>query len=130
MGDGTKITGKNGSVTVDTSTVVKITDFEITKKLGASNVSDSGDAAAGYAVKVAQTFIDWSGKFSGYYLKGTTTLALGSHTGCIFQADTSITFAGAIFVTEVAIKGEIAGTNAVKIDVTFEGSGALTETNA
>jgi len=128
MGDGTKITGKNASVSIGGT--VKITDFEITKKLGATVVSDSGDASAGAAVKIAQTFYDWSGKLSGFYLKGTPTLTLGSHTGCTFTADTSITFGGDIIVTEVSLKEEVAGTNAAKFDATFEGTGVLTETNA
>jgi hypothetical protein len=113
--------------------VIKITDFELTQKLGVSNVSDSGDAAAGYAVKVAQTFQDWSGKFSGYYIKGVLEPLLGDRGVATLVTESLPTpskFVGDILITEVSLKEEIAGTNAAKIDVTFEGSGAVVETNS
>ena len=112
---------------------IKITDFELTQKLGSSNVSDSGDAAAGGAVKVAQTFSEWSGKFSGFYLRGILEPLLGDRGSATLVTESLPTpskFVGDILITEVSLKEEVAGTNAVKLDVTFEGSGTLVETNA
>lgn len=113
--------------------VIKVTDFEMTQKVGTSNISDSGDAAAGYAVKAVQTFQDWSGKFSGFYMKGILEPLLGdrgSATLITESVPTPSKFVGDILITEVSLKEEVAGTNAAKLDCTFEGSGAVVETNS
>lgn len=117
------LSGKAGTVTYNSASVAHVSGWEIDYKGAAVDVTGMSDSGL-------KTFIggltEWSGSFDAT-LDGAYTLptpAASVAIALVDSADTGYnTYTGTVVTTGVKITNSVDG--AVKINVTFQGSGAL-----
>ena len=123
-----KISGHEGTFTYD-STEMYITTFSLSVAGSTKDVTDS--SCTTWKEKIASGFKEWSGTVEGFVLDGTATDTVGAAAASgIFLAETGAQWAGSCIITGKDINLSVDGGDAVKISLTVEGTGALTETNA
>jgi hypothetical protein len=124
MATGDKYSGSDGSVSFN-GTVIKITNWKLTRNVGIQKITDSGSGAdheyQSDGVK------DKSGSFSGYVLVGTATPEVGVKAALILYYADGRYWTGNAIIREVSEGAAIAG-EAPSFDVNFQGTGAFVET--
>ena len=138
MADGDVLNGLDGSfyygdAAFATATELPVTNVNVTQRGSVISTPDS-ESSAGWADKVPGKFKEWSGSCEGYVKEGQTELVVNAEIEVHFAAsDESANecyWSGAAVVTEIGIAIPIPGDEAVKRTISFEGTGALTKTEA
>jgi len=122
------ISGASGTLTAQGG-AVPITAWTITQKGDTREVTDSNSGAVSEFIPEGHT--QWEGTAEAWVQDGTATLTVGAAAAAgTFLAVTGTQWAGNMILTNKNIGLQIKGTDAVKVSYTFQGTGALTETNS
>ena len=122
-----KISGHEGTFTYD-STEMYITTFSLSVAGSTKDVTDS--SCSTWKEKIPSGFKEWSGTVEGFVIDGTATETVGAAAATgIFLAETGVTWTGSCIITSKDISLTVDGGDAVKISLSVEGTGALTESN-
>ena len=125
--DATIITGQKGKVTFGTGTPVeiKITKWSLKKSANPINTSDNG--SEGFEDFAPAKLVNWTGSFSGFMRKGTKPPAINTVLDFTGTADTGVTYAGKVIITEEGFDVDTVGGTAVQVNRNYQGTGVLTE---
>lgn len=123
-----KISGEDGALTVEGGTAFLLTEWTVTETGGVQEVTDSG--SAGVIERIPNGYLDWSFTAKGFLIDGTATPTVGgAAAACVFTAKTGTTYTGNAIITSKAIALAVATEEAVTVDITGVGAGALAESN-
>ena len=120
-----KVSGKDGDCTYN-SQDIKITDWELDIEEDAVDTTDSGNA--GWATFLAKGISRWSGRFVGHYDDGDTVPAAGDQATLTLDMTDSTNFSGTAIITRRGMRTPVAGSDVIKQEFDFQGTGTLTET--
>ena len=117
-----KLSGEGGAVS-SAATDFAITNWEITTSEPILDVTDSSQS--GWTQKLAKGIKNWTGTASGKFDTAATYPGLGTDTAMVFTRDTGSTLSGNAILGEVSHTVDVPGEEAVIINFSFEGNGAL-----
>jgi len=121
------ISGAAGTLTYNAA-AIPITNWTITQKCDTREVTDSNSSTTSEFIPEGHT--QWEGTAEGWVQDGTATPTVGgAAAAATFLAVTGTQWAGSVIVTSKNVALQVKGTDAVKLSLTFQGTGALTETN-
>lgn len=132
-----EISGANGALkygaSLGAATAIPITDVNVTIRGGVIDVTDS-EVTNGWRKKIAGKFKEWSGDGNAIVDYNDTELTLNSEITLYIMADDTtgdeVYWSGTAVVTEIGISIPVEGEDKVMRHIAFEGTGALTKTDA
>jgi hypothetical protein len=121
--------GASGNVSLGGISVASITGWTLNVKGDVREVTDSNSTTT--SEFIPEGHYSWDGTFEGWLADGTATLTVGAAAAALVLTMASgHTFGGSAIITGKSAVTQVKGTDAIKVSYTYQGTGALTETNS
>lgn len=121
------ISGNDGAISFGGSDY-PITEWSIEETGEVSDTTDSSSTT--YKDFVAVGFLNWKGKCKAWLKSAATQPAFHSSVAVVLTAKSGTTWTGNCIITNRSFNLKIDSTDAVTIDLSFQGVGVLTPANA
>jgi hypothetical protein len=122
------ISGASGTMTLGGSPY-PITAWTVNRKAETREVTDSNSSTVSEFIPEGHS--SWDGTMEGWVQDGTACLTVGAAAAAlVLTAVTGTYWTGNAIITGASIVLQVKGSDAVKVSYTFQGTGALVETNA